>query len=126
MNLRAIYPDGADVEMSFEELRASARGWLDRDWSDEARSDSGRSKPCRNDQPHEQIPAHPKPTSINSDVRINAVEVSPSGGSESTRGLDLGQTVAFNLGQSSRDGRSRKKKTREVRGETQTSKQIVS
>lgn len=34
MNLEAVYPnsDEPSEEMSFEELRAKARGWTDRDW----------------------------------------------------------------------------------------------
>ena len=35
VNLDAIYPkeNESGVEMSFEELRAKARGWLERDWT---------------------------------------------------------------------------------------------
>ena len=34
VDLEAIYPDfnNSDSEMSFEELRAISRGWMDRDW----------------------------------------------------------------------------------------------
>lgn len=37
MNLEAVYPDPEDpsVEMSFDELRAMQRGWLDRVWAPE-------------------------------------------------------------------------------------------
>ena len=39
MNLEAVYPDADNLseEMSFEELRAEARGWLRRDWTMEQR-----------------------------------------------------------------------------------------
>ena len=35
VELAAVYPnpDDASVEMSFEEIRAQRRGWLDKDWS---------------------------------------------------------------------------------------------
>ncbi|KAI9835272.1 MAG: hypothetical protein M1819_002416 [Sarea resinae] len=43
VNLEAIYPapENPKIEMSFEELRAAHRGWLDRDWTAERRLEIG-------------------------------------------------------------------------------------
>ncbi|KAI9824883.1 MAG: hypothetical protein M1832_001488 [Thelocarpon impressellum] len=64
VKLDAVYPDARDptVEMSFEELRAKQRGWLERDWSKERRarigrrldqSDGDRTSPIEEDETRE-------------------------------------------------------------------------
>ena len=46
VNLEAVYPNDHD-EMSFDELRAKARGWFDRDWAAESRQQKAEQAAAR-------------------------------------------------------------------------------
>ena len=115
VNLEAVYP-ALEVEMSFEELRAQARGWLGKDWSTE-------KKPLRQEQEHT---SNSKP--------LNAQEtedIALACHLQSHLTLDLTQEAhsqSNGIKEGSREGRSnrpKRTKIREVQAETQTSKWLV-
>ena len=118
MNLEAVYPNDNDPneEMSFEELRAKSRGWLNRDWA--AESKQGMAEEF-------QAKAFDKSMLVTvaetqADVEIVEEVQSQPGTQESTTTL-LDTTIAINTGRVSKAGRPKKMKVKEIRGETQTS-----
>ena len=118
MNLEAVYPNDNDPneEMSFEELRAKSRGWLNRDWAAE-------SKQRMADE--SQAEAFDKPMLVTvaetqADVEIVEEVQSQPGTQESTTTL-LDTTIAIDIGRVGKAGRPKKMKVKEIRGETQTS-----
>ena len=118
MNLEAVYPNDNDPneEMSFEELRAKSRGWLNRDWA--AESKQGMAEEF-------QAKAFDKSMLVTvaetqADVEIVEEVQSQPGTQESTTTL-LDTTIAINTGRGNKAGRPKKMKVKEIRGETQTS-----
>ena len=133
VNLEAVYPNDHD-EMSFDELRAKARGWFHRDWAAEARQQKAGQASARAiaevsmvaaKEPHVERPSLKYCESQQSND-------SPSSNHDSTRtldlghttSLDLGQTMAIDLGREAKAGRPKKMRIKEVKGETQTSRWI--
>ena len=120
--------------MSFDELRAKARGWFDRDWAAEARHQKAEQAAAKaRAEASVAMTREPKVLADNSraaDSRSN--NESPSSNLDSTRtvdlghttALDLGQTVAIDLGREGKADRPKKMKIKEVKGETQTSRSI--
>ena len=126
--------------MSFDELRAKARGWFDRNWAVEARHQKA-DQAEQAEQAEARVRAEAsmvaarEPTAL---IGISQVyesrsnNESPSSNPDSTRtldlghttALDLGQTVAIDVGREGKAGRPKKMKIKEVRGETQTSRSI--
>ncbi|PLB55421.1 putative checkpoint protein kinase [Aspergillus steynii IBT 23096] len=102
VNLDAVYPDysNASVEVSFEELRAMKRGWLDKDWR-------SHKEPLKQISGNENMIDQERelPEEFNRKLTVKDPESS--------------QPQAADDGKSSK---SRKLKLREVRGETQTVK----
>ena len=118
VNLQAVYPSGGEDEMSFEELRASARGWLNQDW---------RNQECQKRTIQDvQCEQTPTPALIPIQEALPQVQGSrdnsPGNHSENTTGLDLGQTVAFDFAHGNKNTKSTKTRIKEIKGETQTSK----
>lgn len=118
MNLEAVYPNDNDPneEMSFEELRAKSRGWLNRDWA--AESKQGMAEEF-------QAKAFDKSMLVTvaetqADVEIVEEVQSQPGTQESTTTL-LDTTIAIDTGRVGKAGRPKKMKVKEIRGETQTS-----
>lgn len=121
VNLEAVYPnpDNPQEEISFEELRALSRGWLSRDWAAEREQRS--LKKSKLDTREESSP------SANIEEPTNTLL-----GDESEQNLDLqnnneeaGGILAVEDGnRGGRGGRPRKTKMMEVKGETQTSKNL--
>ena len=116
--------------MSFDELRAKARGWYDRDWAAEARQQRAKDAAGRA-RAEARVMAAEEP--VNLDVCVIESQVSndsPGSNLDSTRTLDLGhttaidlgQTVAIDLGREGKVAKPKKMKIKEVKRETQTSK----
>ena len=109
MNLEAVYPNDNDPnkEMSFEELRAKSRGWLNRDWQAESKQRMRETSVLPIAPAEEAVetlqPTRPKPDT------------------QSSSNIHLETTIAVDIGREGKAGRSKKTKTREVKGETQTS-----
>lgn len=117
MNLEAVYPNDKDhsEELSFEELRARARGWMSRDWAAESKQRIAEASRARETEDRISVaaaaeqaipalqPARPKPAT--------------QGGSNT----QLETTIVVDIGREGRAGRPRKTKIRELKGETQTS-----
>lgn len=111
--------------MSFDELRAKARGWYDRDWTAEAKKQE-MDDAVRDENVDASLVAAAKPNLIRMD------EESPNSNLDSNRTLDLGntttidlgQTVAIDLGRNEKVAKPKKMKMKEVNMETQTSKSV--
>lgn len=106
VNLEAIYPDyeNSTVEMSFEELRAINRGWMQKDW---------RTRKVPLKQVSGNVPSM-QPTSL---VESKEAKSSP-------KGVPVLVAEPYNENEESYEGKAakpRKMKVREVKGETQTS-----
>ena len=117
VDLNAVYPndDDPNEEMSFEELRAQSRGWLSMEWKSESMKSSV-VDPGMNVMSQEALSQAPERNpEQNFDLSI------PYDHSDS-------QKIAFNdIGKEPRareakNGRPRKMKIMEVKGETQTSR----
>lgn len=131
VNLEAVYPNESD-EMSFDELRAKARGWLDQDWAAKARLQRAEEAASRATAEASMMAAEePKLTSMAAPVIESQVSNdSPGSILDSTRTLDLGHTTAIDLGQTiaidlgleGKAAKPKKMKIKEVKRETQTSK----
>lgn len=117
MNLEAVYPnpDDPNEEMSFEELRAKARGWADRDWAAEKKQQDFEDAQL---QEQEQRRA-----SIESEKNIEHmlardVEQNPNPHTASELFID---NIVDDEARSQKSGRPKKMKIREVKAEVQTS-----
>ena len=116
VNLQAVYPGINDhnEEMSFEELRAKTRGWLNRDWAAERKQRIAEASQRRAE---DQIF-----TAASSDEAIKVLHPArPKPETQSSSNTQLETTIAMDIGQEGRAGRPKKTKIREVKGETQTS-----
>lgn len=117
MNLEAVYPNDNDQneEMSFEELRAKSRGWLNRDWAAESKKRVAEVSQAREAEDQLSLAASTE----------EAVEVlqpaRPMPDTQSSSNTQLETTIAVDIGREGKAGRPKKTKVREVKGETQTS-----
>jgi hypothetical protein len=110
VNLEAVYPNPANIaeEYSFEELRASSRGWFRRDWKAERLAEEGQ----RDIQERSSIDlSSTVPLELQEDATLD------DGGDQTLSELTLGGSLKP---RERKSGRSRRKKVMEVRGETQT------
>lgn len=120
VNLAAVYPNADDPneELSFEELRARSRGWLDKDWTAD-RQKSNQS----------QMTSQPAVQSISSPPTVDDVVAGDTQESQQTFSVieqddskhEL--TSVKEVPREGKAGRPKKMKVMEVKGETQTSKQ---
>ena len=118
VDLEAVYPNDNDLneEMSFEELRAKSRGWLDRDWAAESKQRMAEESQSRASSMLVMVTA----AETQADAEIMPDVQSQPGTQDSTTTL-LDNTIAVDIGRASKGGRTKKMKIKEVRGETQTS-----
>lgn len=117
MNLEAVYPNVNDhnEEMSFEELRAKSRGWLNRDWAAESKQRIAEASYAR--EAEEQTF-----TAASSEEAVKVLQPArPKPDTQSSSTTQLETTIAMDIGREGRAGRPKKTKIREVKGETQTS-----
>ena len=117
MNLEAVYPndDDQNEEMSFEELRAKSRGWLNRDWAAESKQRVAEASQAREvaDQPS---------TAASTEEAVEVLQLArPMSDTQSSSNTQLETTIAVDIGREAKAGRPKKTKVREVKGETQTS-----
>lgn len=123
MNLEAVYPDrdNPSHEMSFEELRAATRGWLNKQW-----------KPQKSQKPLKEIPHNVICKEPLMDKQEESVDKKLSAQTQETlvieekvhpAGDSVETTEVYRDGKS---GKARRLKVREIKGETQTSKSHLS
>ena len=121
VNLEAVYPNPSDLseEYSFEELRARHRGWLSKQW-----------KPAKQNSQQEPGLKNEYDVDIPRETIVNATENATVDSSQQSLAADAigaDQTLSDITRDVSRDGKStrpRRKKIREIKGETQTSMMI--
>ena len=121
VNLEAVYPNPNDPseEMSFEELRAKSRGWLDKDWVVERSKEQASSAPTL-EQENVNSPA----TAVD-DVGCDTQESQPcSDASQNIEGR-IESKRSKDCSRESKSGRPKKMKVMEVKAETQTSKSFL-
>ena len=124
VNLEAVYPnrDDPNEEYSFEELRAKRRGWLDMQWSKEHEEEviDDTSSPA------EQLLLHEIPefeTGVLVDVAVNqSKKKSLSVFKDDIEHMPRETADAREGTREGKNGRLKKIKVMEVKGETQTSK----
>lgn len=124
VNLEAVYPNRANPneEYSFEELRAKSRGWLDMQWAkvheEEVIDDTGSSA--------EQHPLHEIPEFETGELVDVAVNQSKNKGlsifKDENEHTPREIANAREDSREGKNGRLKKMKVMEVKGETQTSK----
>lgn len=107
VNLEAVYPnpDDPNEEMSFEELRAKARGWLHREWPAEM-------KPKKQDESPQQV-------DLSESVEYKVSNDRQHGLGHKVPEIGSNNTAEENHGL--KNERPKKMKIREVRAEAQTS-----
>ncbi|RAL01393.1 putative checkpoint protein kinase (SldA) [Aspergillus ibericus CBS 121593] len=115
VNLEAVYPDykNPNHEVSFEELRAMKRGWMDKNWralKEPLKQISGNaaSGDLSSENPLEQGLENELPTQFKQKLTVRDADAH-----------DQGQAQ---VAQESKANKARKLKLREVKGETQTIK----
>jgi checkpoint serine/threonine-protein kinase len=118
VNLEAVYPDyrNPTKEISFEELRAMHRGWMDKDWrSHKAPFKEISGNIAGSEPPVENLIEQSLDQGL-SEQFSQKLKVKDAGSQGTQRAIEDG----LNEGKA---GKARKIKLREVKGETQTSKQ---
>lgn len=118
MDLEAVYPNDIDhsEEMSFEESRAKSRGWLNRDWAAESKQRIAEASQAREVEDQAS-------TATFVEEAVEALQpVRPKPDTQSRFNTQLETTIAVDIGREGKPGRPRKTKIKEVKGETQTSR----
>lgn len=120
VNLEAVYPDPNNPkhEMSLEELRAKNRGWMDKEWVAHRRA---ALKEKSNNMPA-------KEPSVNAIKKKGDQEdpVNKGLSGELNEKLAVDDPVGDSDATDQKPGKVKKIKVREVKGETQTSKNFTS
>lgn len=118
VNLEAVYPNPNDPneEMSFEELRAQSRGWLEKDWAAERRNEKQASSISST------IPAAISSPALNAEI-VGGDTPDGQQLSDMVENTESRVDVASSKenARESKPGRPKKMKVMEVKGETQTS-----
>ena len=116
MNLRAVYPNPNDPseEMSFEELRAKARGWTDKIWVAESREKA--VKVSASQENNQELCS----AAISKSPEQPLIDIEPSLDLHKVSEARIENTYDEDI-RSQKNGRTKKMKIREVKGETQTS-----
>lgn len=124
VNLEAVYPNEntTSEEMSFEELRAQSRGWLSRDWAAESKQRTIQKSQTEEMRPKssEVISQKGEAAQVLQDSQ-STQDTQPGTETDNSPSVTLDNTVAVDIDRESRNGRPKKTKVREVKGETQTS-----
>lgn len=110
VNLEAIYPDPHNpaVEMSLDELRAIRRGWMSKDWSKQ------RKKPLR-EIPQNEVTGR--------DPHINGNDYGPDKHLSMVMREKL--QIYDEAGRDPKLAQGKKKKVKEIKGETQIGKLLL-
>lgn len=122
VDLDAVYPnaDNPDEEMSFEELRAQSRGWLNRDWGAERRA-ARQAASVLTSLP-EPISS---PASAIEDMGGNTQESQPTIEAALRTDSRVEAMSCKDTGREGKPARPKKIKVMEVKGETQTSRSPI-
>ncbi|KAL6714595.1 protein kinase [Lecanora helva] len=117
VNLEVVYPDDGNEEMSFEELRAKSRGWLDRDWASKSRQKQRSPQNAQKEPVVEPTEVDPIP------FESQSTQDTQSGPDlHDSPNSTLENTISVDLTREGRSGKPKKTKIREVKGATQTIK----
>ena len=117
VSLEAVYPNenNHSEEMSFEELRAMSRGWMNRDWA-AARKESP-AQASQNCEAEDRLSTAASTEQATASLRCARSKPETQGDSNT----QLETTIAVDIAGGGRNGRPKKTKIMEVKGETQTS-----
>ena len=117
MNLEAAYPNENDhsEEMSFEELRAMSRGWMNRDWAAERKKRPAQASQAREAEDRFSIAASVE------EATVSLPCARPKSETQGDSNTQVETTIAVDIAGGGRTGRPKKTKIMEVKGETQTS-----
>lgn len=119
VNLEAVYPNPNDPteELSFEELRAKSRGWLDRNWTAEKRR-------ARDQEPliHEQAVDSLSLNTMEPEASTAELNKVDETSQNTTEQLIEPPAAVEDVTQGTKARRNRRPKVMEVKSETQTSK----
>jgi checkpoint serine/threonine-protein kinase len=118
VDLEAVYPDinNPSLEMSFEELRAARRGWLNKDWS--------RQRKCPLEEVAANIQNGDTPEQEKSQDTVDAElssQLQETLVLEDSSQQDMGTSQQKEGSREGRPGKNKKMRIREIRQETQTS-----
>lgn len=118
VDLEAVYPDyrNPNHEVSFEELRAISRGWMNKNW----RSPKQPLKQVSGNTTGEPLAEKPVGKSSERDLPEQFDQKLALGDSQSSQSSQ--PLAGQDENQQNKIGKSRKGKVREVKGETQTGK----
>jgi checkpoint serine/threonine-protein kinase len=119
VNLEAVYPDYRNPakEISFEELRAMHRGWTNKDWRSHKAPFKQISGNVAGSKPQVENAIEQSLDHGLSEQFSQKLKVKDTGSQGTQRVIEDGLSE-------SKAGKARKIKLREVKGETQTSKQL--
>ena len=121
VDLESVYPNAEDPleEMSFEELRAQSRGWLDKDWT-AANKNISNSKPVSIEELR-QVPLSAS-DSVPEGVQDLPLEHAQFASQDTETQSEI---IVEARAREAKVGRPKKMKIMEVKGETQTSRLFV-
>ena len=116
VNLEAVYPNDNE-ELSFEELRAKHRGWMDKDWAAERTKQESeeQARAEMHDTAEEQEPTESVDDTLSTDLRQALVLEEPS---RPTHEVDAKESLLDNK-------RPKRPKIREIRHDSQTGRLFV-
>ena len=108
--------------MSFEELRARSRGCLSRDWAVQSQQRSTKQSQLVESRA-ETVGSSPNPKEEFQALQNSqsTQETQSELGRTDSPDVSVGNTISIDITQESKQGRPKKTKIREVKGETQTS-----
>jgi len=116
VDLTLVYPkDDSSVEMSFEELRAESRGWLDRDWAAQGPQRPPREALSVPDKTEEPLIDFDEPPAAEGDAVLR-----DEAEARSSPEIQFDNTIAGDLSREGKISRPKKMRIKEVKGETQT------
>ena len=122
VDLEAVYPNPTDLreEYSFEELRARHRGWLRKSWKPAQQPQPVNrlltvAKEREEDSPRENTAGIAENTTVDLSQQSSIIDI---GGPDHTLS-DI--TSTKDISKDGKGSRPRRKKVREIKGETQTS-----
>ena len=117
MNLEAVYPNENDhsEELSFEELRAMSRDWMNRDWTAERKQRLAQTSQAREADDRLSTEASAEEATASPQC------ARPKSETQGAPKTQLETTIAVDIAGGGRTGRPKKTKIMEVKGETQTS-----
>lgn len=117
VDLRAVYPndDDPNEEMSFEEIRAQSRGWLNMDWTAEKKKSPSHDLIASENSQQTSSPLYVE------NVQHDIHPLMDHANDRSERVASASNNSTESTARETKVGRPKKMKIMEVKGETQTS-----